>query len=323
MRLPQQAPWLVVFAAASLGGCASPPWVSSPTFGDVRFIGRPQVELTDVPFHPADDHQCGPAALATMLSQAGAPTDPADLTRDIYLPDRVGTLTIELTAAARRHGRLPERLPPTLDALTTALAQGHAVLVLQNLGLDWLPRWHYAVVIGVDSLHDAVLLRSGTERRQVLPTYTFEHTWSRSGRFALVLLRPEQPPLFSPAAGWLRQLADSHAGVVAWQTATRQWPQSAAAWFGLGNALRSQQPPDPAAAEQAVHRALQEDPAFLPATNNLAMLLAARGAGAAALQLLDQALADHGSDPASALLQATRSELRALPATNGASNALR
>ncbi len=284
--------WALLTMALSLQGCALLDATSSPTFPDQHFAAN-TTELADVPFHPASDHQCGPGALASLLGQSGVVVTPSDLAAEIYLPGREGTLGIELTAAVRRYGRLPERLPPRLDAITQALAQGHAVLVLQNLGLDWLPRWHFATVIGYDAERDEVLLHSGEEARQALPGFTFEHTWSRSGRFALIALRHDQPPLFATAADWLQTLADAHAGPDAWQIATARWPASATAWFGLGNAWLTQSPAagnTHSQAEQAFRQALAADSSFLPAANNLAMLLARRGERPAALLVLDQAL---------------------------------
>ena len=38
----------------------------------------------------------------------------------------------------------------TLSASALHRAGALTLLVLQNLGLSWLPRWHYAVVVGYD-----------------------------------------------------------------------------------------------------------------------------------------------------------------------------
>src|SRR2546422_3737218 len=36
----------------------------------------------------------------------------------------------------------------TLSDLLAEVAAGHPVLVFQNLGLHWIPRWHFAVAVG-------------------------------------------------------------------------------------------------------------------------------------------------------------------------------
>ena len=118
--------------------------------------------LEQVPFHPQELHQCGPAALATLLGASGLAADPLQLADQVYVPGRRGSFQAELIAATRRAGRVPWQVDGTLAALAAEVAAGRPVLVLQNLALPAWPRWHYAVVIGVDA--DRVTLRSGKRR---------------------------------------------------------------------------------------------------------------------------------------------------------------
>jgi hypothetical protein len=60
---------------------------------------------------------------------------------------------------------IPYVLEPEVTALAAELAAGRPVLVLQNLGLERAPVWHYAVVDGIDQ--GDVILRSGTQQRRV------------------------------------------------------------------------------------------------------------------------------------------------------------
>ncbi|MEJ2087904.1 MAG: PA2778 family cysteine peptidase, partial [Gammaproteobacteria bacterium] len=170
-----------VAALALLTGCAA---------GLVVDRDRPAIELSEVPFFPQNRYQCGPAALATVLVASGVDITPDRLVPEVYLPSRRGSLQIELQAAARRHGRLPYELAPDLEVLLDTVTTGMPVLVLQNLGFSWLPRWHYGVVVGYDPGRSAVLLRSGRERRRAEPVGRFQRTWSLAGRWAVVALRP-------------------------------------------------------------------------------------------------------------------------------------
>src|SRR6218665_669121 len=85
------------------------------------------VQIPDVPFFPQEDHQCGPAALATMLTFAGKKTAPDALTEKVYVPARKGSFALEMVAAARAEGRLVYPLAPQLESVLTALAQGYPV----------------------------------------------------------------------------------------------------------------------------------------------------------------------------------------------------
>ena len=61
----------------------------------------PAVELSQVPFFPQKRYQCGPAALATVLNWSGVAATPEQLVDEVYLPQRHGSLQVEMTAATR------------------------------------------------------------------------------------------------------------------------------------------------------------------------------------------------------------------------------
>ncbi|WP_405234521.1 PA2778 family cysteine peptidase [Lentisalinibacter salinarum] len=142
-----------------LGACAV-----GPEHQVLRDAGDP-VELVRVPFFPQDEYQCGPAALATVLTHSGVDVTPAQLVSHVYVPDRRGSLQAEMLAATRSHGRVPYVLPENLAPILAELRDGHPVLLLQNLGLARWPVWHYAVLVGFDPAAEKVLMRSGITRR--------------------------------------------------------------------------------------------------------------------------------------------------------------
>lgn len=267
------------------------------------------VELAEVPFFAQEVHECGPAALAELLDDRGLTLTPEDLSREVYLPGREGSLAPELVAGVRRHGLLPELLPPRLPALLQTVAAGRPALVLLNLGLDWWPLWHYAVVVGYDLGHDEILLRSGAERRQTLSLYTFGKTWQRGGGFALTALQAGEAPLFSTAERWVQTLADAHAPRAAWEQAAQRWPDSAPVAFGLANARLQGEPADLPGAAQALRDTLRLAPDFLPAYNNLALVLARQGDWSEARRVIGTALERLGAPAADGRGAALRAAL--------------
>lgn len=262
---------LALFFAALLSACA--------TF-DVPPLS-PVEELDTVPFHAQERYQCGPAALLTVLEASGVASDLPSMVRQVYVPGREGSLQAELVAATRAAGRVPYRIDGTPAALHAELDAGRPVLVLQNLGISLLPRWHYAVVVGLDTTRNEVVLRSGTERRRVTPLRTFLHTWSRGENWALVALRPEELPANVNATRWFRALTaleqTGHADIAAaaWAAATVSFPASPVAWFGHANALYAGG--QFAAAEAAYREMLAIVPREAAARNNLAMSLLRQG----------------------------------------------
>ena len=127
--------WLAVLLAVSLAACAS----RAPRLDTV--VNEPVGELTAVPFFPQTELHCGPAALATVLASSGVAVTPDELAPRLFIPERGGTLQAELIAESRRHERIAVRLPTTMQGIANALADGHPVLVLQNLRLSRWPAW--------------------------------------------------------------------------------------------------------------------------------------------------------------------------------------
>ena len=275
-----------------------------------------RVELQPVPFFPSDDDQCGPAALATVLNHQGVRVDPARLRPQVYLPGRKGSLQAEVLALPARYGLLAVRLPASPAGLLRELAAGHPVLVLQNLGLDSLPQWHYAVLVGYDLDRREVYLRSGDRRRRVRGWDLFLASWMRAGRWAVVVLQPgELPATATPAAVVKAASAlerDGHLAAArkAYVAATRRWPRSQLAWAGLGNAAYSAD--DFETAASAYRRALELRPGDPRLMNNLALALAQRGCRDQALAWIACALRQRPDD---AGLLATRAEIRGLEAS--------
>jgi hypothetical protein len=278
-----------------LTGCASIP----PSVSELPEPGR-AIELEDTPFYPQERYQCGPAALTTVLVQSGAGASLETVVEKVYLPGRQGSLQFELLAAARTEGRLPYQVDGTLQALLRELEAGRPVLVLQNLGVAAIPRWHYAVVIGIDAERGEVVLRSGTDKRRVTPIRTFLHTWRRGSYWGMVVLEPGELPVAVDRSRYLEAVAGfEEAGRAAeaadaWRAALRRWPGDPAALFGLANAYFSAQ--DYAAAEAAYRDLLERDRHLLAARNNLALALAEQGKYGAAMEEIAIALSAN-NDP--------------------------
>lgn len=284
---------LVLCAALVAGGCATAPRMAElerawPT-------GWPdQVLLATVPFFAQDDHLCGPASLAMVAQAAGQGVTPEQLTPQVYLPGRQGALQVEMLTAARRLGLVPYVLAPELSALLAEVAAGEPVLVLQNLGLSFAPRWHYAVVIGYDRATQDLILHSGTTARQRMAVATFEQTWARGGQWAVRVTSPARMPATVQAQAWAQAVAplervDARAAYTAWASALVRWPGDRAAMLGLGNAAYALAQRERAA--QAFEATTQAHPDFADAWNNLAQVRWELGQFTAAHEAVARAVA--------------------------------
>ncbi|HSM32441.1 MAG TPA: PA2778 family cysteine peptidase, partial [Woeseiaceae bacterium] len=232
----------------------------------------------------------------------------------VYLPGRQGSLQVELLAATRTEGRLPYVIDGTLEAVWKELQAGRPVLVLQNLGVAAIPRWHYAVVVGIDTRQGDVILRSGTDKRRVTRIGTFLRTWQRGGYWAMVALVPDELPAvvdrsrYFDAIAALEQAGRFETAAVAWQAALRKWPGDPVALFGLANTHLARQ--QYAAAEAAYRDLLERQPGLPAARNNLALALAGQEKYDAALREISVALSGNDDEAVERELSDTKATIR-------------
>ena len=275
------------------------------------------VELTDTPFHPQSRFQCGPASLSTVLGTTGLDIAPDQLAAEVYLPDRKGTLQLEMIAAVRRYGRIPYNPGTEFISILDQLNHGLPVLVFLNLGLKTFPIWHYAVVIGYEPDTDAVIMRSGTDYRLSMPRDRFLSAWSKSDRWSLVVL----PPGVLPAAIDVDRYVSSiialeavgqwYEAELSYRAIVKQWPENTLASFGLANTLRSQGRLDEAVAQY--EETLKLDTDHNPARNNLADTLLRLGRCEEAFTILELAvISDKSESTIDRAIQETRSEINAV-----------
>jgi tetratricopeptide (TPR) repeat protein len=253
-----------------------------------------QAELTQTVFFPQEEHQCGPAALAMALAESGVSVQPSELRDLVYLPENQGSLQVEMLAAARRQGRLAYLLKPKMEDLLTELSAGNPVVVLQNLGLNWYPVWHYALAIGYNLPEREIVLRSGKEFRQTMALSTFEHTWERGRYWAMLVLPLGKLPQTADPESYLHALAAVERTspqtdtLVGYAAALKRWPQHLATQIGAGNAEYRRHDLD--RAEQILLKAVHDHPDSLAAFNNLAQVQADLGKFDAALTSARQAV---------------------------------
>lgn len=244
-------------------------------------------------------YQCGPAALAMSLRAAGFAIDADALVPQVYLPQREGSLQVEMIAAGRRTGAVSTTIPSRMDALVAELAAGNPVLVLQNLSLPIVPKWHYAVAIGYDVDRHDIILRSGTTERLVMPMSTFEHTWARSGYWGMVTLAPGHLPATAEeekvvdALVALEKSSPANVTRKTYAVAAQRWPDNLALALGLGNTAYAAG--DKAAAAEAYRRASERHPDSGAAANNLAVALMDLGQLKAARVAAEKALSLGGA----------------------------
>ncbi|MFM2399907.1 MAG: hypothetical protein RL341_2064, partial [Pseudomonadota bacterium] len=230
---------LFLVFAALIAGCATPPQTAQLLAQ--RPAGLPPAhQIPSVPYFAQDALQCGPASLAMVLNHWGGRTTPQELTPQLFIPGREGSLQLELLAASRRQGMLAVPIAPRLPALLAEVAAGNPVIVLQNLSLPVAPVWHYAVVIGYDLNAQTITLHSGPTANASMTLTAFENTWARSQHWAITVTPPARLPTQASEADVLAATAalervDASSAQAAYRAMTTRWPAASGAWIGLGN----------------------------------------------------------------------------------------
>jgi len=221
-----------------------------------------------------------------VLNHRGVAATPDSLKDRVYLPERKGTLQVEMISAARERDLLVYPLDKDLQAILTELAAGNPVLVMQNLAFNWYPQWHYAVVVGYDLNAREMLVHSGLNKAQREPFHVFMRTWSRADYWARVILPPGQLPATARPLTYLRAASDLEqtgrlqSAEAAYRSAVEQWPDQPTARFGLGNTLWAGN--KRTAALEQFQQLVNDFPDFQPGWNNLATGLELSGCASAA-----------------------------------------
>ena len=185
---------------------------------------------------------------------------------------------------------LPYPLEPRLGDLLTEVAAGNPVLVMQNLGFDWWPQWHYAVVIGYDVASGEIILRSGTTERWQTTFETFANTWKRADNWALAIVPAGMIPATARVSSYLstaytlEETGLTQHAIEAYRSAALRWSSDATPWLALGNL--AYQTGDTTAAVGALYTAARIDPGQSLVWNNLAYALYKSGCKEQAMESL-------------------------------------
>lgn len=147
--------------------------------------------IRGVPFIPAREHECGPAALAEAMRFWGSSVSKEEIAEATLIPVLKGSLPFDLTAAAERRGFSARMEVGSLDGLKAWLRAGRPVILQVNFGNRLFPLGHYLLVYGYDDGRGVVLAHSSMEEEKVISYSALERAWSKTDRRA-ILIEPKE-----------------------------------------------------------------------------------------------------------------------------------
>ncbi|MBC7538003.1 MAG: PA2778 family cysteine peptidase [Bacteriovorax sp.] len=205
-----------------------------------EFLITPDQKILDIPFIAQTDYHCGPAALAMVSNSLGVETTSEELSSMLYTPQAKGTFQNDLMAATRRLGFIAVPVKD-IKQIFDEINNGNPILIFQNLGLSWIPKWHYALVVGYDLNQNEMILHSGETKNYRIKISTFESTWKRVDNWGLIIVRPGSIPKTASeidmikASARLETTGHMNNAKISYEKILEKWPESLGSQIGLGN----------------------------------------------------------------------------------------
>ncbi|UCG78527.1 MAG: peptidase C39 family protein [Nitrospirota bacterium] len=146
---------------------------------------KPVKVISDVPFFPQEEFQCGPASLAGVLNFRGVRVTPEEIAGEIYSRSARGTLNIDLMIYASKRGLISRQYQGGIDDLMARIDNGDPVILLVDLGVSLYKIHHFMVVKGYTD--DAIIANSGRDEGKVISMDKLRRMWKKTGYWTLLI----------------------------------------------------------------------------------------------------------------------------------------
>ena len=150
--------------------------------------------VSDAPFFEQTTHQCGPAALASVINYWSARTaslgtvSPEEIAATVYSPSARGTLGIDLVAHARRLGFAARSYSGSIEDIRNHIENGVPLILLVDVGPSVYQINHFMVVVGYAD--EGIIVHSGRRQAVYMNAKRLERIWQRTGYWTLVIEPP-------------------------------------------------------------------------------------------------------------------------------------
>jgi len=144
--------------------------------------------IPNVPFHPQEEFQCGPASLAGILNYWGVDVSPEKVASEIYSKSAKGTLNIDMVLYAEKRGLKAKQYRGSLEDIKNKIDSRYPLMVLVDEGFLAYQRNHFMVVIGYGE--DGIVANSGREQHKLISFKDFLRSWERA-KFWTLLITPK------------------------------------------------------------------------------------------------------------------------------------
>lgn len=233
-------PILICALLTAFCGCITPAMQTQAFLADPPSDLPDYHEIRNITFINQPTAFCGPATLSMAMAWAGESVPVDTVANEVFTTAMRGSFQEDLISSSRRHGLVAVPIR-NLDNLLREVAAGHPVIVLENLSVSWLPRWHYALVIGYDIKKQDVIMHSGKVPYYKWDFRKFERSWSLGDYWGLVVL----PAGTLAVTGNEQEHLDATVGLEqseryleaekSYKKILEKWPNSLVSLIALGN----------------------------------------------------------------------------------------
>ncbi len=268
----------LLFVALTVSGCAIAGKQTREVLDlPVETLPRSS-QIPDVPFINQTKNYCGPATLTMAMQFAGQNVTVDQLAPEVLTSSAKGSLQSDLISASRRRGMIAIPIEG-MQPLVKEIAAGNPVIVLENRGFGWLPRWHYSIVYGYDLNTQELIMHSGHDANTRQYLNRFERGSKLAGYWGLVVLAPSKLSATGSvldhlrAAAGLEQAERTAEADTAYKKILERWPDNLGGLIGVGNAAFKMK--DYARARSHLKKAVKLYPDSQQAKHNLSVVEAA------------------------------------------------
>jgi hypothetical protein len=201
-----------------------------------------EIKVASVFLPQQNEGLCGPTVLKMASERYQPGISLTTYEQMTFRKELNGTLKPDMLSATRRLGLVPYRVPSVRQMLAL-VEQGQSVIVFQNLGVSWLPAWHFSLLVGYQTSQNLVYLHTGQTPYQELNFDRFLATWKRGGDWAYIVVPAHFIPehaSFSEAldnAIVFENLGREDLAMVVYAAMKHRWPMRFEPFLGLANLL--------------------------------------------------------------------------------------
>lgn len=132
-------------------------------------------------------HECGPAALATVLKFYGMQVTLEEVREAVYSEKLKGTLTIDMLLYAKSLGLHARHYAGSIEDIKARLLEGKPLILFTMRTFGRMRLGHYIVVLGFNDADGTVIASMGRGRLEALTIDKLQRLWARGGFSTLLI----------------------------------------------------------------------------------------------------------------------------------------